>query len=439
MYRTAFLGAAALIGLAAQSSAAVITVSPGQSIQAAIDAAAAGDTVQIQAGVYAENLLVDASKSNLVLMGVASSQVIVDARPLAPAGSGPGLRIQAAGVQVSGITVRHARSTTTLSGHGIEISADGCTLDHVVVLRSQNDGVSATGADFQATDCKFAGNTRAASVTGAGARFTRCEASQCGDRGISVTGDGASFDYVAVRSVEDGEGIIIAGAAAKVTHCDVRLSALDGIKVTGADAVVERNNVTGTADKGIRVNGSNFAVRFNRVANVLKSGDGIRLQNATSGLVELNVVEDCSENGLEISGSSNVTIRRNSILRCATEKEPALLVNSSTVTVSNNTIVDAQGDAIRVTGDGNVIEQNQIRDALEDGIDVQSGAGNVVDQNEVVRCLAEGIENNGTATVCTDNRMSRCRIDYANSGTLATDVGNLYSSGGAAAAPVIDD
>ena len=47
---------AALLATTEPNEAATITVGPGQSIQAAVNAAAAGDTVRVQAGVHAEQV-----------------------------------------------------------------------------------------------------------------------------------------------------------------------------------------------------------------------------------------------------------------------------------------------------------------------------------------------------------------------------------------------
>ncbi len=58
--------------------AAVIAVNPGDSIQAAIDAAASGDTILINAGRYTESLTLNKAVS---LTGVSSATTIIHARP----------------------------------------------------------------------------------------------------------------------------------------------------------------------------------------------------------------------------------------------------------------------------------------------------------------------------------------------------------------------
>lgn len=78
MKSTASTGAAACLLLAAQLGtvhAATITVSPGQSIQTAVNGAVAGDTVRVLAGTYTQKVLV-ANKS-----GTASAPITIKANP----------------------------------------------------------------------------------------------------------------------------------------------------------------------------------------------------------------------------------------------------------------------------------------------------------------------------------------------------------------------
>lgn len=443
MLRSAILltSTAAAFGLlVATADAAIHTVQSGQTIQSVIDQAAPGDLVQIPPGTYSENLLIDSTKTGLVLMGMAdANQVIVDARPQAPTGSGPGLRIQASGVKVSQITIRHARSTTTLSGAGIDVTGANVELSDLVVLRSQNDGILAVADGLKATRVRLLGNGRGATVTGAKATFETCDVTQCGDRGISITGDDPVITLSKVASIEDGEAIVITGARASVRRNVIARAALDGIKITGADAIVEKNDVRSTTDKGIRISGTNAAVRSNFVADVLRGGDGIRIQNATSGVVEQNRVENCLENGIEVTSSSGVTISRNNVANCSSEKEASIQITSDTVVVDQNVVEGGQGDGIRVAGNGNTVSFNSIRSCLEDGIDLNSGTGNTCDSNRIERCLAEGIENNATGSTMINNVSTRSRLDYANNGTITTESNNYYVTGGNTSAPLIDD
>lgn len=77
------LAAGALVGQAVPAGAATVTVNPGQSIQAAIDAAPAGSTINVKAGRYTENVSI--TKNNIRLVGVPGQTIL---RPPAnPSGS----------------------------------------------------------------------------------------------------------------------------------------------------------------------------------------------------------------------------------------------------------------------------------------------------------------------------------------------------------------
>jgi hypothetical protein len=54
----------------------VITVHPGQSIQAAVNAASPGDTIVVQAGVYHENVTIQ--KNNLTLLGAGIGKTVLE-------------------------------------------------------------------------------------------------------------------------------------------------------------------------------------------------------------------------------------------------------------------------------------------------------------------------------------------------------------------------
>lgn len=85
-----------LLFMPVAATAALWRLTPGQAIQPVLDRAAAGDTVQLQAGYYRENLLID---KPLRLLGVG--------RPtLSGGGRGDVIRVRATDVQISGLIIR---------------------------------------------------------------------------------------------------------------------------------------------------------------------------------------------------------------------------------------------------------------------------------------------------------------------------------------------
>lgn len=93
------------------AAAAVITVQPGQSIQAAIDQAAEGDIVQVQRGRYVENLRID---KQLTLRGIDRPTVSGD-------DAGDTIRVTAPDVVIEGMIVSDSGDSLRRQNAGIYI------------------------------------------------------------------------------------------------------------------------------------------------------------------------------------------------------------------------------------------------------------------------------------------------------------------------------
>jgi hypothetical protein len=81
MTAAALASVALLLGLTASASAKTITVSPGDSIQAAVDQAQSGDTVKLKPGTYHE--AVEIKKSNLTVKGSGARSTRIDSTGVA--------------------------------------------------------------------------------------------------------------------------------------------------------------------------------------------------------------------------------------------------------------------------------------------------------------------------------------------------------------------
>ncbi|MBN1236036.1 MAG: right-handed parallel beta-helix repeat-containing protein [Methanotrichaceae archaeon] len=88
---------------------AVVSVKPGERIQAAIDAAPLGEIIEISSGIYQECLVVDRS---LVLKGISSE----GAFPRVESENGPAITIKANGVILEGLGARSASGWTGDAG-----------------------------------------------------------------------------------------------------------------------------------------------------------------------------------------------------------------------------------------------------------------------------------------------------------------------------------
>ncbi len=109
------------------SHAATITVSPGQSIQAAVNSASAGDTIQIHAGTYNESVTVSKSGSAgspTKVMGFPGERPVIDGQN----SRSEGLSIRGSYITVSNIKI------TNHTGHDVDIDgASNVVVDNLEV------------------------------------------------------------------------------------------------------------------------------------------------------------------------------------------------------------------------------------------------------------------------------------------------------------------
>lgn len=204
------LVAGALVAQAAPAGAATVTVSAGQSIQAAINAAPAGSTIKVKAGRFTENVAI--TKDNIKLQGTPGKTILKP--PANPSGAcsfsppfgGPpeseGICVigtidfstftairPVTGVQVSGFTVRN------FPNQGIFVlGGQSTTVQNNVLIDNGGYGVFANSS----TGTAILGNT----------------ASGSGEAGIYV-GDSpnANASVSGNTSFDNGDGIFIRDAS----------------------------------------------------------------------------------------------------------------------------------------------------------------------------------------------------------------------------------
>lgn len=236
----------------------VIIVSVGQSIQAAVTAAAPGDTILVRKGTFNEAVTIPANKDRLRIVGEGPGKTILDGTGLAGAS---GFTIQASSfVTIACFTVRN------FEADGIAVLTD----DNVI----RNNQLTRNGANGIFID------------DGARNLIFQNDASENADEGIDLEGDG-QHNYV------------IANRAA--ANQDV------GIEVGSPNTLVLENEVCNNADEGILVFGNGSWVIDNRAYN--NGSDGLDADIVDDVLFYGNVSTKNGISGLEVDALGLVAIR----------------------------------------------------------------------------------------------------------------------------------
>jgi hypothetical protein len=264
----------AVLGTASIAAAGEIRVpEDAATIQAAVDAAAAGDVVVVGPGVYHESVV--AAKSGITLEGRGA---VWDGGEGDAAG--PCLSLTGDANVVAGFRFVNGTDQCVLDG-------DGVTVEH---CRS---------ADAAGSFCV---------ITGDDATVGKCRILDCGGSGVHLEGSGATVAQVKV--VSSGEaGIAIVGDGAEVLKCHVRKGADGGVSVEGSAATVSGCQITATGSFGVSLDGDASAVLRNRAIRCGSAGGAGFVVVGADNRIEANVAVKCVDDGFSVDGDGNECVR----------------------------------------------------------------------------------------------------------------------------------
>lgn len=240
---------ALLLGIEAAPGEGKVLVVPDQyqTIQAAIDAASAGDSVFIKGGTFDEALTL---KSDVELVGAGRDQTTIRANALeAPAAGGSNLK----NVSIQCINFEHfgsSNSSNRDNGKAI-IKFENSTVNFVLnrVQGSPADGINATDGSIAVADCEIIHNQWA---------------------GVCVSDDARIYLYNNTIT-QNGEGVqIYNGSRGTIQQNTISYSKTNGLVTNDASPRVVLNRCEANT-VGIRVGGGgNPVVEYN---NCLKNTD----------------------------------------------------------------------------------------------------------------------------------------------------------------------
>jgi hypothetical protein len=375
-----------LSGTAAASTKNV----PGDftTVQQAVDAAAAGDTIMIMPGRYLEHVVITT----------------------------PGITLDGSKAVIDG----------SYSGLCLSVHADNVTL---LSLTFDNGGPTAGDASLEPGGLL---------VVGTGEHIQRCKARSCSGFGIKLVGDGEVFQSEAIACqgpglvVESGnpagpssrltknevhncsEGIVVLGGPVQMDHNSSHGNAGNGISVTisGTGTVqlgsssMSHDDSSGNQGTGLLVNDELGGIGLIEHADLVQNGIGLDVTALVAGL-QLNDI-DVTENSvggvhLRTLGAefSNSRVQRNTNYGIVVESANGAADGNNTVRGSK--ILANGGDGVHVTSGANTVRDNYIKDSYGDGLQIAAGDRNTVSYNQVLNSRNDGLDNWGTNTLLTSN------------------------------------
>lgn len=451
---------------------ATLVVKPGTlgdsyfaTIQEAIDAAEAGDTILISplANNQAYNEQVTINKNNIKLMGWTgfespksgknksiNNQCTVDATNLSAWASRAdrwddccspvfldgcdtescmktAITVTAPNVTIEKLTIRHA-----YEGIRLEEDADNAVIENVCFYDCKEaiDGNLTDGV--LVSNCLFFGGD---------------------SHSIFLYGNNATVSKNRFRSVE--KGINIEGDNA-VVDANILLSCNYGsIKLSSSDAAIVRNNWIEGGKEGVRINGGDGVLVTNNWIKAI-DGDGIIVypdwEEAYNPIITNNWIEGARFAGIRVdlydySGNGNATIRNNTVkytmgeglavngrentsgviennhISFALYDAEGIVIKADNMTIQSNVIEYSSQDGLLCTGDYNTISGNTVRFCgsesreHEPGISID-GHNNLIEKNTVSKNSFDGIRNYGgdnntySENILYQNGMSGICISY---------------------------
>ena len=266
------------------------------SIQAAITAAPAHATIQITAGIYEENLVVE---KPLVLSGAGWERTVVVAKPT----NGPSATALSVS-KVQGVVVRGLKFADPTPGSK-RAMAEGAVLDF------RHAGVEVSG-------CAVVGGPGIGILIAAGSEVSvrDCLVAALWGRGVAIYGGMEPLTRARVSDCDIrnccGGGLIVGPGTkgVRIERCRISGSAMHGIRYDDTAPTIVSNLVFGHAISGIYASGKSEAV-VRRNLFYHNEMDGMSCWPGNGDTIEENTFVENLREGIAVLGSASPALRRN--------------------------------------------------------------------------------------------------------------------------------
>ena len=396
----------------ARPATAYYYVHEGESIQAAVNLAQAGDEVRIASGVYTENVSITRSialrgswdatftaqdwATPTTLVSVASAEHNVRVEAATPA---------TATVLLEGLTLRGGQD-------GVHIWAGDVTAEHIVIQNAAGQGVNINGGTvlISATQIMTA------------------------LRGIEVDTGVVSVISTTIEHSQ-GEGLLIdpQGTPLSVTFAQslIDYTGRQGIYGKGGTLQVLSSEVRHVISDGIQLEGGTAAIADSRIHDGLSSGEPGVYITIASAVVTGNHIYNVQDHGLQVRASPQTVITGNEVYSTTGY---GIYTRDMPAQIAGNTIYSTGNHGIYARGGAATIVSNILYNIGGDGIRTDSTNTDVVIRdNTLTTVQGDGIEAQGQRITLMGNHVTGV-VDNAlkadNVGTWVAIAANVAQDSG---------
>jgi parallel beta-helix repeat protein len=359
-------------------------------IQAAIDAAPNGGTIQVQAGTYKENLTIT-GKQGLTLQGAGMNAVTLD-------GSA------GVAVQSPAISIQHSQNVT-IQGLKIINSRRGLhaigTAGLVVTNNSFQNNLRQAVLLEQQTEIQMTNNL-----------FQNTHSDKDGKQGDGVY----MLDTKAVLkgntiSGNANYGVVAAGASAQsgstvtIEQNTISGNSYLGIGLYGTStATIDGNTIAGNVEEGIYLgNTAHAQIANNQITSNKATADccgfGINLAQNAQATIQGNTISQNQTRGIAVQDNAQATFQMNTIT--GNGSTGLRVRHNARATINNNTISGNVANGVDVFENAQVtITNNQIKNNV---IGVQVGDPSLTNETAQAEISKNTIRNNSSCGVFADS------------------------------------